>query len=124
MVETGTIDKAIFSISIGMEEVQSKMTFGGYDNLTFATGDIEWHDIYKTWYAPPLHWAVPMNGVSFKSPNGDKHTWGQGRNAIVDSGTSFVLMPKNDLNQIIYQIEQDTDMTCDLTKIVPICSCS
>jgi len=40
MVETGTIDKAIFSISIGMNDVQSKMTFGGYDLSTFATGEL------------------------------------------------------------------------------------
>jgi hypothetical protein len=40
MVETGTIDKAIFSMSIGMGSVQSKMTFGGYDTEKFATGDI------------------------------------------------------------------------------------
>ena len=31
MKETGTIDSAMFSLSIGMGDAQSKITFGGYD---------------------------------------------------------------------------------------------
>lgn len=76
MVQTGTIDKAIFSMSIGMGTVQSKMTFGGYDTSTFATGELNWHKIHDPYFGKPIHWAIPMEGVSFKSPNGRARTWG------------------------------------------------
>jgi len=65
-----------------------------------------------------------MDGVSFKSPNGKTNTWGQGRNIVVDSGTSYVLMPAADRAQMISQIEQDTGIECDMTRIVPYCSCT
>tara|TARA_B110000285_G_C14595190_1_gene368155 strand:+ start:201 stop:377 length:177 start_codon:yes stop_codon:yes gene_type:complete len=58
MVETGTIDKPIFSLSIGMGSVQSKMTFGGYDTAKFATGGIQWHTIHDPWMSKPVHWAI------------------------------------------------------------------
>ena len=74
MVETGTIDKAIFSISIGMKDAQSKITFGGYDTSTFATGELKWHYLYDTY--KPTHWEIKMGGVSFKSPNGNTNIWG------------------------------------------------
>lgn len=124
MKETGTIDKAIFSMSIGMKDVQSKMTFGGYDTKTFATGELYWHDIHDPWVGKPIHWAIQMDGVSFKSPNGKINTWGQGRNVVVDSGTSYVLMPAADRAQMISQIEQDTGIECDMTRVVPYCSCT
>ena len=52
MKQTGAIDEAVFSLSIGMHEQQSKITFGGYDLEEFATGDIIWHDIdsYSTYW--------------------------------------------------------------------------
>lgn len=31
MKQTGAIDEAVFSLSIGMNDQQSKITFGGYD---------------------------------------------------------------------------------------------
>jgi hypothetical protein len=31
MKDSGAIDEAVFSLSIGMKDVQSKITFGGYD---------------------------------------------------------------------------------------------
>ena len=47
MKKTGAIDQAVFSMSIGMGDVQSKITFGGYDLERFATKNatINWHNI-------------------------------------------------------------------------------
>jgi len=45
MKEVGAIDESVFSLSIGMGDVQSKITFGGYDLDEYATGDINWHKI-------------------------------------------------------------------------------
>lgn len=40
MKKTGAIDEAIFSMSIGMGDIQSKITFGGYDLDKFAEGPV------------------------------------------------------------------------------------
>ena len=44
MKQVGAIDAAIFSLAIGLEDVQSRITFGGYDLEKFAAGPIQWHD--------------------------------------------------------------------------------
>ena len=43
MKETGAIDNAIFSMSIGPEDIQSFITFGGYDVDQYANRPIHWH---------------------------------------------------------------------------------
>lgn len=40
MKDGGAINNAIFSMSIAPGNEQSKITFGGYDEKTFATGPI------------------------------------------------------------------------------------
>jgi len=40
MKESGIIDHAIFSLSIGMRGSQSKITFGGYDLESYSTDGI------------------------------------------------------------------------------------
>lgn len=57
MKETGAIDEALFSLSIGMNDQQSKITFGGYDTDSFATGPMTWHSIDR-W---STYWEVTMN---------------------------------------------------------------
>jgi len=45
MKQAGAVDHAIFSLSIGMKNNQSIITFGGYDLDRLATGPIRWHNI-------------------------------------------------------------------------------
>ena len=45
MKKKGAIDHAVFSLSIAMKDVQSMITFGGYDTKRFATGPLKWHNI-------------------------------------------------------------------------------
>lgn len=47
MKDGGAINDAIFSMSIAPGQEQSKITFGGYDEESFATGPIQWHDVDK-----------------------------------------------------------------------------
>jgi len=63
MKETGTIDAAMFSLSIGMGTVQSKITFGGYDTSAFATGPVQWHDIQPQ----SMFWKLSMSGLEYSS---------------------------------------------------------
>ena len=88
MKEVGAIDQAVFSLSIGMADVQSKITFGGYDLEKYATGDVKWHPIeYNSDY-----WEVNMVDMQFEI-DGKKQFLFNNRELIVDSGTSFNLIP-------------------------------
>ena len=60
--ETGAIDQAVFLLSIGMEDVQSKITFGGYDLEKYATGDVKWHNIDQF----SAYWEVNMVHLNFE----------------------------------------------------------
>lgn len=91
MKEEGAIDTAMFSLSIGMDDRQSKITFGGYDTNQFATGPLTWHDISKS----SIYWQLPLTHFEF-SVGDKKFQLGHNRGLIVDSGTSFLLMPKAD----------------------------
>lgn len=120
MKESGSIDEAVFSMSIAPGWQQSKMTFGGYDDGSFATGPVEWLDIDP--YG--LHWQLNLDKVEslyFDQKISEKLS-SQATKIIVDSGTSFNLMPRKDLETMIKQFEYKLDITCQL-KIVPICTC-
>jgi hypothetical protein len=46
MKKSGAIDKSIFSLSIAMGDLQSRITFGGYNLSAYATSNsINWHKI-------------------------------------------------------------------------------
>lgn len=61
MKDVGAIDQAVFSLSIGMGDVQSKITFGGYDLEKYATGNVTWHHIeFMSDY-----WEVNMVDMQF-----------------------------------------------------------
>lgn len=116
MKEGGAINDAIFSMSIAPGYEQSKITFGGYDDKQFATGPIEWHDIDHY----TVYWKLPMDKMSLKL-GGD--TWSKHQEvAIIDSGTSFNLMPTPDVKEMLTFLEEKLDIQCTL-DIVPICEC-
>jgi len=61
MVQSGTIDKKIFSISISPDSTtQSAVTFGGYDTDKFATGNLTWHDTDKS----SMYWTLRLESMS------------------------------------------------------------
>lgn len=104
MKETGTIDAAMFSLSIGMGNVQSKITFGGYNTSLFASGPVDWHDIRPG----SMFWKLPMSGLEYTSKKSNiTYNYGHSDEIIVDSGTSYVLMPKADLDTMVLQMENE-----------------
>ena len=118
MKAEGAIDSAVFSLSIGMGEKQSKITFGGYDISQFATSSLVWHDISRS----SIYWQLPMDHFGFSV--GNKHfKMGQKQGLIVDSGTSYLLMPHYDLRSFVNYLTQETGLKC-MFKVVPICDCS
>lgn len=64
------------------------MTFGGYDEDAYATGELSWHDVPS--YSN--YWELTMDKFEFAVDGETKHHTGA-RRIIIDSGTSFNLMP-------------------------------
>ena len=118
MKEAGAIDQAVFSISIGMNDVQSKITFGGYDLEEYATGPIKWHNIDLF----SAYWEVDMMHLHFEL-GGERQYLFPGRRLIVDSGTSFNLMPETDLTKLLSYFESSLNLQFTF-DMVPYAVCS
>jgi len=96
--------------------------FGGYDAESYAkTAAITWHNIGK--YAN--YWMLEMKsmGFSIKNQKGgvDKFSIGN-KKIIIDSGTSFILMPSLDARSMMNQLMESLNIQCIL-RVVPICQC-
>lgn len=46
------------------------------------------------------------------------------RSLIIDSGTSFIMIPRNDLVEFLEIFKGYTNMTCILGRIIPNCFCT
>lgn len=46
------------------------------------------------------------------------------RQMIVDSGTSYIMIPRHDLEIFLYYLEAHTGMECEMGEKVPTCICS
>ena len=87
MYNQGVIDEKVFSIQVGNNDEQSKITIGGYDTEKYAKENITWHNL-----ANEVYWTIDMDNVSLGNSTLDIET----RHVIVDSGTSYLLMPTTD----------------------------
>jgi len=96
--------------------------FGGYDADTYSkTKKITWHNIGK--YAN--YWMLDMKsmGYSIKNTDGGVDKFNiKNKKIIIDSGTSFILMPTKDITGMVNQMAKSLNIQCVL-KIVPICQC-
>lgn len=86
----GAIDEKIFSIQVGDFEEPSKITIGGYDTEKYAKENITWHSL-----ANDLYWTLNIEKV---------HLGGEELNiptteVIIDSGTSYLVMPTKDFQE-------------------------
>lgn len=100
--DQGTIDEKIFSIKFGGDDASSMITFGGYDTSEFAKEDLSWYPNF-TYYSEHYFWAVYMDGVTI----GDTYNTDIEKMLVVDSGSSYILMPSSafevfmdDLNKV------------------------
>lgn len=118
MKKTGAIDEAIFSMSIGMGDIQSKITFGGYNLEKFAKGPIQWHDIvYGSRY-----WEIGLKKIKFSN---DIEEWSFGfRRGIVDSGTSYTLIPKVDYDRLIQHLRETYKFDFMIMPSGAMCGCT
>lgn len=122
MKKTGAIDQAVFSMSIGMGDSQSKITFGGYDLERFAkkNSTINWHDI-----TPNSHyWEIGLQQTEFTTQISDEKISYGFRRAIVDSGTSYTLLPKQDHDKLLDSLEAAHGFQFERQQFKSITTCT
>lgn len=80
----------------------SMITFGDYDLEAFAKSDIHFHSLSNANY-----WTLPLTAAKV----GDHILKPSVSSVIVDSGTSFLLLPSDDFEEFT-QYFKDQDYVC------------
>eukprot|EP00347_Sterkiella_histriomuscorum_P006557 403352320 len=93
----GIIQNRTFSILVDEQSLDSKMTLGGYDFIKYAQGNLYWHKLMSSRY-----WTLNLNQVQL----GTQNIQISANQVIIDSGTSYLLVPTDDYNQITAYFDQ------------------
>ena len=88
---------------------ESCITFGGYDVEEFAIEDITWHDNIGQHF-----WAVNLEAVTISSTAGNYTDSNITSSAVVDSGSSYILMPEEDFYDFFDMILATGDIDCEV----------
>lgn len=91
--EKGHLDEAMFAFYLG-DEADGELTIGGYDETKFE-GDITWVDLIT-----PTYWLAPVDQVKF----GDKVVADSKVAGIIDTGTSLIYGPKDQVEGMVAAI--------------------
>ena len=77
------------------DKVQSKITIGGYNDTKFGaeSAPLVWHDLIPNKEGKYNHWRLKLDSMKFGDYDIEETDI---EHAIVDSGTSLVLMPSKD----------------------------
>jgi len=88
LIQQGTVDKSQFAFYLG-DNADGELTFGGYDKNHFD-GELDWVPLKAADY-----WRIELDGIKV----GDE-TYGSAVSGIVDSGTSLLTGPTEDVDKI------------------------
>ena len=113
----GSIDEMVFSILFGGDDASSKITFGGYDDEVFAKEDLHWYPNY-TIYSKHYFWAVELEGAAL----GNRYYSDIEPMAVVDSGSSYILMPYSLFDDFVDELNNYSTCWTDEYGQV-ICDC-
>ncbi|XP_049921107.1 pepsin A-like [Epinephelus moara] len=92
MVKQGLVSQPLFSVYLSSHGDQgSEVVFGGIDNSHY-TGQVTWVPLTSATY-----WQIKMDGVKI---NGQTVACAGGCQAIIDTGTSLIVGPTNDINNM------------------------
>ena len=80
---------------VGDGDKQDYFTIGGYDLDSYATSELNWHSLRDE-----SKWSVNLDGMKL----GDKLIDASSHLGLVDSGASFLMMPKNDWTQLYEEV--------------------
>lgn len=129
MKETGTIKEAVFSFMIHLDG-QSKMTLGGLDlqNMVSIGSKVIYHQLPKKIGS----WDITIEKVTLthvhskhKNPTISSFEFGKNKNATIDSGTSYVVMPRSDAVELAKYFKKENPLACRKSKYHHIiCHCS
>lgn len=103
------IDSRVFSLSLSNTNEKSVFTAGGYDVERYGKDDHEvtWNPVTDTTY-----WTVKMR----KATIGDILIVTSTKQAILDSGTSYLGLPTRDLKSMIDMLKTVHDITCTFNE--------
>lgn len=85
------IDERVFGVNLGRAknpDDEGSITFGGYDEDKFD-GDIVWTSVIED----SVLWTIPVDSTRL---SGTELTFNSTRNAVVDTGTTLIVMPPDD----------------------------
>ncbi|CDW90538.1 eukaryotic aspartyl protease family protein [Stylonychia lemnae] len=102
LFDQGMIHNRLFSLFLVSGNGESKITIGNYDLQKFARSEISWHPLSSLNY-----WTLTLKSAYF----GDEKLKPTVKNIIVDSGTSFLLVPTEDYLEIKQKF-WDKDFSC------------
>ncbi|XP_047433564.1 pepsin A-like [Mugil cephalus] len=105
MISQGLVSQPIFSVYLsGNSEEGSEVFFGGVDERHY-TGEIVWIPL-----SSPTYWQITMDSVSI---NGQTVACSGGCQAIIDTGTSVIVGPTTEINNMNSWVGATTDQYGD-----------
>ncbi len=119
LYEQGAIPQNVFSFQVGDDDEKSTVTIGGFNVPKYARhgSTLKWHNLTN-----PFWWTVNLDKVTLN----DDDLGLQTRNVVVDSGTSYNLIPRRDF-KIFQKYFTDRNNTCRAEPSLNnmfICECS
>jgi hypothetical protein len=66
---------------------------------------------------------MKLNGSNLPKTK-EEYVFGKDKKIIIDSGTSFILMPTNDRALFVKYLEDEIGLICAGSTAIPICICS
>lgn len=101
LADVGQIEDYVFAFSIGQNSEKSTVSIGSYqlDGNVVPGTPIVWHDLTNSAY-----WTLNFDGASFGNSRIPVTT----QSLIVDTGTSYNLMPPKDFDVVKTMVEQQT----------------
>jgi len=116
LAEKGTIDKKMFSFYVSKGQSNSRVIFGGYD-MKYAkpNSTVTWNDLINDHY-----WSVSLVRVRL----GEKEVPISTSTAIVDTGTSYLLVPSTDFAYLTQEFSKTMKCGIDRMNKLYACMCS
>ncbi|KAL1020845.1 hypothetical protein UPYG_G00005470 [Umbra pygmaea] len=105
MINQKLVNQSLFSFYFSRSSTGSVVTFGGIES-NYYTGQITWIRLSNETY-----WQITMDSVTI---NGNIAGCNGSCQAIVDTGTSLIVGPDSDINNINKKIGATTDQNGDL----------
>ena len=98
------------------------MTLGGFDTEKFATGDLNWHDVYPNAY----YWKTKLDHVGMNFSSEVNFTFAADTEVVIDTGTSYICFPYLIGKEFVSKINSELDVGCFISGwglSVVICGC-